>query len=532
MAAAGVDPHAAKIAAAAAAAGTGRMVEAVALYAEILETVPHHPAALAGLAPILEIARSGAYHPGLAVLTSHCLAAPGVNPEALSPAATHQLAHRFPQPAADIAGFAADPLALRVLENAVVRDVAYEAALCRLRGALVAGPPTPDTFRLAVAFAHQAYNNEYIWDESPSETAAAAALAPDAFGLACRAMYAPLDDAAEAMPELAALWQRTRAEPARVRERAAAVAPLFPIEDATSQAVRAMYEINPYPRWLGLTRFEPIDARAQVALRYPSGGVKPRPPGPLDVLIAGCGTGRHALSVATTYRDARVLAVDLSRASLGYGARMAEIEGVTNVEFRHGDILTLPRLGRSFPHVESVGVIHHMRSPREGLEALVECLAPYGLLRLGLYGEAARAGIVAARAAIAERAYPADLAGMRRFRADVVAGALGAALRDDLVARPDFHSASLLRDLCFHVQEHRFDCARLKALLDGLPLRFLGFEFVLGQTGQSTADAPQFRRYAERFPGNRSFADLARWAELERETPDLFDGYVFWCMRI
>ena len=93
-------------------------------------------------------------------------------------------------------------------------------------------------------------------------------------------------------------------------------------------------------------------------------------------------------------------------------------------------------------------------------------------------------------------------------------------------------SASLLRDLCFHVQEHRFDCTRLKTLLAGLPLRFLGFEFVLGQTGQGTADAPQFRRYAERFPGDRSFADLDRWAELERETPALFDGYVFWCMRI
>jgi hypothetical protein len=67
---------------------------------------------------------------------------------------------------------------------------------------------------------------------------------------------------------------------------------------------------------------------------------------------------------------------------------------------------------------------------------------------------------------------------------------------------------------------------------DGAESGFLGFEFVLGQTGQGTADAPQFRRYAERFPGDRSFADLARWAELERETPDLFDGYVFWCMRI
>ncbi len=514
------------------AAAEGRLGDAFALYAAIVERRPNDMRALGDLVPILEGTRANVFHPGLAFLIAHCMAIPGVHADALSLAASHQLAFRHPDPSGDLDALAADPLAVRLLENAVVRDMPFEAAMCRVRRGLVARPASSALLPLVLALARQAYNNEYIWDFGAEEFAAAGSLAPDAWGLACRAMYAPVEDAAADFSELADLWERTRAEPRRVAEAAAQVPELLPIEDATSQAVRAMYEVNPYPRWIGLPRFEPVDARAQVTLRYPYIGRLPILGPRLDVLIAGAGTGRHALSVATTYRDADVLAIDISRASLGYGARMAEIENVTNIQFRHGDILSLPRLGRKFHHVESVGVIHHMRDPRAGLEALVACLAKGGLLRLGLYGETARKGIVAAREIIATQGYASDLPGMRRFRADVAAGRFGDELRTDLLARPDFHSASLLRDLCFHVQEHRFDCAGLVKLLDGLPLRFLGFEFVLGQSGQGTVLAPQFEVYRKRFPSDRTFADLSKWVALESEKPDLFDGYVFWCLRL
>ncbi|MBI1244338.1 MAG: methyltransferase domain-containing protein [Alphaproteobacteria bacterium] len=510
----------------------GKLAEAFAIYAGIVERSPDEMRALVDLVPILEGTRANVFHPGLAFLIAHCLGVAGLHADALSPAASHQLGLCYPDPAAALETLARDRLALRLLENAVVRDMSFESAMCEVRRALVSRAPQLSLLPLVTALARQAYNNEYIWVCRPAELDAVNALARDAWGFACRAMYAPLDDGAAEFGEIADLWERTRAEPKRVAERAAAVRELLPIEDATSQAVRAMYEVNPYPRWIGLPRFEPIDAREQVAMRYPHVRPLAKLGPPLKVLIAGSGTGRHALSVATTYRDADVLAIDLSRASLGYGARMAEIENVANVEFRDADILALPRLGRKFHHIESVGVIHHMRDPRAGLEALTGCLETGGLLRLGLYAEAARAGIVAARKAIAEGGYGSDLAGMRRFRADVAAGRHGAALRDDLIARADFHSASLLRDLCFHVQEHRFDCARIVKLLDGLPLRFLGFEFVLGQSGQGTITAPQFQLYRARFPDEPTFSSLSNWAALEMEKPDLFDGYVFWCLRL
>ena len=42
--------------------------------------------------------------------------------------------------------------------------------------------------------------------------------------------------------------------------------------------------------------------------------------GSLDILIAGCGTGQHAILTTQQHEGARMLAIDLSRASLAYAA--------------------------------------------------------------------------------------------------------------------------------------------------------------------------------------------------------------------
>ena len=40
----------------------------------------------------------------------------------------------------------------------------------------------------------------------------------------------------------------------------------------------------------------------------------------------------------------------------------------------------------------------------------------------------------------------------------------------------DFYSLSTLRDLLFHVKEHRFTIPQIKDVLDELGLKFCGFE--------------------------------------------------------
>jgi hypothetical protein len=156
-------------------------------------------------------------------------------------------------------------------------------------------------------------------------------------------------------------------------------------------------------------------------------------------------------------------------------------------------------------------------------------MKPGAFLRLGLYGEGGRKIVEKARRDIAGARIPATLAGLRDFRRRVMGGDLKrlAALTD----WEDFWSASLLRDLCFHVQEHRFTIPRLRAFLDGSGLTFLGFEFNAGSAHRTVADADPLAQYRARFRNDPTMADLAKWEQLERDKPDLFAGYAFVCQK-
>ena len=208
---------------------------------------------------------------------------------------------------------------------------------------------------------------------------------------------------------------------------------------------------------------------------------------------------------------------------------MAARYGIDNIDFLRGDILDLPKLGRSFDHAECVGVLHHMADPRAGLQAISTVLRPGAFLRLGLYGESARALVVKARSDIEMARLPSTLDGLREFRRKVMSGEWRR-LRP-LTAWEDFWSASLLRDLCFHVQEHRFTVSRLRTFLEGSGLRFLGFEFNVGASQSAAAHAGPLELYRARFPTERTMSDLARWEQLEREKSNLFPGYAFICQK-
>ena len=106
-----------------------------------------------------------------------------------------------------------------------------------------------------------------------------------------------------------------------------------------------------------------------------------------EILIAGCGTGRHSIAVARTYPDARILAIDISRASLAYARRKTREEGLSNIEYAQADILDLGTIARSFDRIEACGVLHHLADPRAGWRGLIGLLRPAGVMRVGLYGE-------------------------------------------------------------------------------------------------------------------------------------------------
>ena len=198
--------------------------------------------------------------------------------------------------------------------------------------------------------------------------------------------------------------------------------------------------------------------------------------GSLDILIAGCGTGQHAILTTQQFEGARTLAIDLSRASLAYAAAKTREFGIEGIDYAHADIMRLGSLEQRFDLIESVGVLHHLADPWAGWRLLKSLLRPGGFMRIALYSEAARWGVVDARGRIAQEGYGTTAAEIRRFRTAVMQ-------RNDEAARNimrfnDFYSTSECRDLLFHTQEHRMTLTQIKDFLAEQRLQFIGFESI------------------------------------------------------
>jgi SAM-dependent methyltransferase len=236
------------------------------------------------------------------------------------------------------------------------------------------------------------------------------------------------------------------------------------------------------------------------------------------ILVAGCGTGQNAIATALRFSGASVLAVDLSRASLGYARRKTLELGLKTIEYRQADILALGALEERFDLVECSGVLHHLEDPFEGWRILAGLRKPGGLMRVGLYSEAGRQAVTRARELIAARGFAPDAAGIRACRA---------AIRNEpslaeIARNEDFYSMSGCRDLLFHVHEQRFSLPQIETMLARLGLRFLGFE--LPDSGATLG------RYKAKFGEDPS---LKNWDMFEREFPNTFSRmYQFWVQGI
>lgn len=386
-----------------------------------------------------------------------------------------------------------DELLLRLFEETVIRDPRLEALIVAERRRALDGASVP--LERLVAIAHQCFNTEYVFAESEDEARAVAALAPrDERELAVYAAYRPLNTLADASHAVASLARRQILEPEEEKRLGASIPVLGAPVGAVSAAVRAQYEENPYPRWQRLPAAFAAEEQA-----------------PARVLIAGCGTGQHAITTALRMPRSRVLALDLSRASLAYAKRKTLELGVRNIEYAQADLLALPPdIGR-FGHVEASGVLHHLQDPLAGWRSLSALVEPGGSMRIGLYSELGRRAIVRARKLIAERGFTATPAGIRACRAALLADESFASI----VRNEDFYSMSGCRDLLFHVQEHRFTLLQIKEMMAALGLRFAGFEFA--DSGMTLA------RYS------KDPLDLDAWHAFENEYPDTFSRmYQFW----
>ena len=439
-----------------------------------------------------------------------------------------------------------DTLLGALLESTPVADVQLEGLLTAARRGILAlcqkAPSDPEADTLlpfACSLARQCFINEYVFDLDAGEeadvgkqrqrltTICAAGGTPPPILIAAVACYGPLDlepehDRLLDQPSSAALeaviTQQVR-EPARERVMAAATPQLTSIDDTTSLAVRQQYEENPFPRWIKTTpSAQPISFDAYLRSMLPSAKLTPVDRSPLEVLIAGCGTGQQPVELAARVSPARILAVDLSRASLGYAARKTAELGLHNIDYGQADILRLSELGREFDVIQASGVLHHMAEPLAAWRRLLDLLRPGGLMLLGFYSELARTEVTAARAFIAEHGFTSDAAGIRRARAAIAALPDDSPIRLNLMA-PDFFSMSECRDFLFHVAEQRLTIPKIARFIREAKLEFLGFQLPGEVAG----------RYAAANPDDPTMTDLDRWHAFELAHPHTFlSMYQFW----
>ena len=440
------------------------------------------------------------------------------------------------------------PLFLRLISEYTVSNIQIEKLLTHLRRHILLEDKIGSANHLPFicALALQGFNTEYTGAVTQKEQTELEALkqsvreklkrgaAVDGISLCVLGCYEALHTAiaphilstADYPEEMHSLLTCQLIEPSEEREIKASIPDWTVSSNATSLAVRSQYEENPYPRWIHTnapTRSRSVAACLQSPPLSMQLGDYKSPVSP-DILVAGCGTGQHALQPAKRFTSAKVTAIDLSATSLAYAKRQCQKLGVSNIQFARADILELSQLKRKFDVIESVGVLHHMKDPMAGWTILTDLLRPGGLMKIGLYSDKARKDVIAGRKVVRELGFSTSPDNMRECRKVIVQRAAeGDPDLLQLARRNDFFSLSALRDLIFHVQEHRFDLLTVREYLTTLNLEFLDFEMPF---------SGKLQRFRDSISDRAPYERLKLWHDYEEQHPDTFRGmYQFWCRK-
>ena len=434
-------------------------------------------------------------------------------------------------------------LLLKLMSVCPLPDLELEKLFTDLRASLLLSisdlTGSPEELKFQSALALQCFTNEYIYIQSKNEEKAIALLEgsvkqalrnedqPSPQSILCLASYTPLNQyewssSLLVTNEIQEVLTRQITEPNQEANFKTILPVLEEITNKVSSKVRKQYEASPYPRWVDLglrlkpTAISKVVHKRKIKLFDDKINDVEAP----NILIAGCGTGQHSIGTGARFKGSKVLAIDLSLSSLSYAKRKTEELGIQNIDYMQADILDLGKLGRQFDIVESVGVLHHMDDPFAGWRVLTDCLKSGGLMRIGLYSKLARQLIVQIRKEISNAGIGLSNEAIKSFRTMVINS--NQKHHKAILNSPDFYSLSELKDLLFHVQEHRFTIHRIKEYLSESGLKFCGFEsekivshFKLINAG---ADDP---------------FDLDKWQAYEEVNPSTFsEMYQFWCQKI
>ena len=434
-----------------------------------------------------------------------------------------------------------------MLQKAIIPDKFLEKLLTQLRCEILFNleisnkDNLDENFNFIISLAEQCWLNEYVYAQSEKEINQIIKLknkiendnSINEIEIAILGCYIPLNKSKIIIEKLFN-YKSTNIlfndlinvqikEPLSEKELAKSIKSLDVIKDLTSKKVQEQYEEHPYPKWRHTNKSLSKDffflLNSEIMpnrIIYNDKFANP------NVLIAGCGTGKHSIS-ATQYKNANILGVDLSKSSLAYAKRKTDELGYKSIEYLHADILQLKKLDRKFDIIECGGTLHHMKDPIAGLKVLLDVLEPHGFLKLGLYSDTARQDVVRARNFIQNKNYKKTTIDIKNFRQDIINNKKDS-LMENVTIRNDFYSTSTVRDLLFHVQEHRFTIPEISKILKDLNLEFLGFFY----------SNPLIKiEYLKLFPNDKRCTSLDNWHQFEISNPKTFQVmYQFWVKKL
>ena len=312
-------------------------------------------------------------------------------------------------------------------------------------------------------------------------------------------------------------------EPLSLRENNDHIKSFNKVKDKTSLKVMNMYKEHPYPKWKGIYY---IPSEINVHQRYYDRDLTEKNDSniPKEILIAGCGTGQELVTVSKIYSNSNITAIDISLPSLSYAYKRAKDNDVNNFQLIHMDLLELVNYKKKFDIINCSGVLHHMKDPELGLNALISCLKEDGYLNIGLYSRTARENITKLRKLIADNKLNNSQEEITKIRRSIILGYDGYESFNHLLNVRDFYSFNEMQDLLFHPRELVFNLEEIDEMLRRNNLEFIEFD----NKYQKVKDV-----YNKNYPKDKKLRSVKNWIEFEDKYPLTFLGmYQFFAKRV
>ena len=301
------------------------------------------------------------------------------------------------------------------------------------------------------------------------------------------------------------------------------------------QSVKDQYEAYPYPLR------NPDDERMRLenswhdfleVINFYCFKGKQNFSGPFRVLVAGGGTGDQTIFLAEQLRynrRAEIVHLDFSANSMAIAKRRAQARKLANITWLQHSVLDLPSLPvGQFDYINCAGVLHHLESPADGLEALRAVLHEEGAMMIMLYGKYGRTGVYQVQELLSTINAKEASSQAKLDNAKAVLQSLPKTnwfkRAEDLIGdHKEFGDAGIY-DVFLHAQDRPFTVREMYDLVEGCGLQIIE----LIERGRSKYMVETYIRDAKLLDRLRQFPKKEQQAIAELITGDLIvhNGYI------